>query len=107
MTDTDYGARLTDALIGRRLLPDCMPRAHRGRPMFSFWGTELGFSEDDIHATQAYRIYIDYDENLIITGADIVVEGEIISPCSGFRYENPDRFDYAPLLKWCMEHTGL
>ena len=92
--DKTYNERLTAALLGRRLRPDAMPRAHRGRPMFSFWGEELGFSGGDVHQTRAYRIYLDYNKNLEITGVDVVVEGELISPCSGYFPEALDAFDW-------------
>ena len=42
--DVAYNERLVRALIGRQLREDAMLQAQRGRPMFSFWGEELGFS---------------------------------------------------------------
>lgn len=65
--DVAYNERLVRALIGRQLREDAMPQTHRGRPMFSFWGEELGFSGGDVHAQRAYRIYLSYDENRVIT----------------------------------------
>ena len=82
-----------------------MPLAHRGLPMFSFWGEELGFSGSDVHAQRAYRIYLRYDADLVITDARVVVEGELISPCSGYFPEALDEFDYQTVLDWCMRKT--
>lgn len=103
--DVAYNERLVRALIGRQLREDAMPQAHRGRPMFSFWGEELGFSGGDVHAQRAYRIYLSYDENRVITDAQVVVEGELISPCSGYFPEALDEFDYETVLDWCMKQT--
>lgn len=82
-----------------------MPLAHRGLPMFSFWGEELGFSGGDVHAQRAYRIYLRYNAGLVITDARVVVEGELISPCSGYFPEALDEFDYQTVLDWCMKKT--
>lgn len=82
-----------------------MPLAHRGLPMFSFWGEELGFSGGDVHAQRAYRIYLRYDADLAITDARVVVEGELISPCSGYFPEALDEFDYQTVLDWCIKKT--
>ena len=103
--DTSYNNRLRQALIGRRLREDAMPLAHRGLPMFSFWGEELGFSGGDVHAQRAYRIYLRYDADLAITDARVVVEGELISPCSGYFPEALDEFDYQTVLDWCIKKT--
>ena len=102
MLETDYNQLLTDALIGRQLLPDCMPQAHIRGPMFSFWGEDAGLPPSDIHATRAYRIYLRYGDDLVITDVDVIVEGELISPCSGYRREVLDRFDYPYVLQWCL-----
>ena len=103
--DTTYNDKLTHALVGRRLNPAFMPEAHRGRPMFSFWGEELGFSGGDVHAQRAYRIYLDYGPEKVIDSVQVVVEGELISPCSGYFPEVLDQFDYPAVLKWCMART--
>lgn len=103
--DTTYNDQLAHALEGRRLRPEFMPEAHRGRPMFSFWGEELGFSGSDVHAQRAYRIYLDYGPETVIRNVQVVVEGELISPCSGYFPEALDQFDYPAVLKWCMDHT--
>ena len=58
-----------------------------------------------IHATRAYRIYVSYDETLTITDAEVVVDGELISPCSGYWSEALDEFDYPAVLSWCMKRT--
>ena len=103
--DLSYNERLVHTLIGRQLREDAMPQAHRGLPMFSFWGEELGFSGGDVHAQRAYRIYLSYNEARVITDARVVVEGELISPCSGYFPEALDEFDYQTVLDWCMDHT--
>lgn len=103
--DTTYNDQLARALEGRRLRPEFMPEAHRGRPMFAFWGEELGFSGSDVHAQRAYRIYLDYGPEKVIQEVQVVVEGELISPCSGYFPEALDQFDYPTVLKWCMDHT--
>lgn len=105
MLDQTYNEKLVSALLGRKLMPKHMPRSHRGRPMFSLWGEEAGIETGDIHATRAYRIYVTYDDNLTITDADVVVDGELISPCSGYWPEALDEFDYPAILRWCLRHT--
>lgn len=103
--DTTYNDKLAHALVGRRLNPAFMPEVHRGRPMFSFWGEELGFSGGDVHAQRAYRIYLDYGPEKVIDSVQVVVEGELISPCSGYFPEVLDQFDYPAVLKWCTART--
>lgn len=105
MLDQTYNEKLVSTLLGRKLTPGHMPVPHRGKPMFSLWGEEAGIGAGDIHATRAYRIYVTYDDNLVITDADVVVDGELISPCSGYWPEALDEFDYPFILSWCMEHT--
>lgn len=105
MIDTTYNQKLEQALVGRKLRNDAMPIAHRGQPMFSLWGEDAGIPAGDVHNSRAYRIYPDYDETLTITGIRVVVEGEIISPCSGYRMEALDQFDYEPILNWCLART--
>ena len=100
---TTYNYKMANALV--RLNPAFMPEAHRGRPMFSFWGEELGFSGGDVHAQRAYRIYLDYGPEKVIDSVQVVVEGELISPCSGYFPEGLDQFDYPAVLKWCMART--
>ena len=103
--DLTCNRRLADALLGRTLRRDAMPEPHRGRPMYAFWGEELGFGPGDVHQSRAYRVYLDYDENRVITGVDVVVEGELISPCSGWFPEALDEFDYEAVRDWCLRHT--
>lgn len=100
-----YNNKLVAALIGRRLRPDEMPRCHALGPMFSFWGEDAGMEKGDIHFSRAYRVYVNYDETLCITGAHIVVDGELLSPCSGYAQEALDEFDYPAVLDWCLLHT--
>ncbi len=101
--DYSYNDRLVSELIGHRLREDCSPRVYRGSPVLEFWGEEVGFPESDIHSTQAYRIYLEYDAGRVITDAWVQIDGEILSPCSGYSQEVLDRFDYAPVLAWCRE----
>ena len=101
--DTSFNDSLRLCLLGRRLREDCMPEAHQGRPMFSFWGQDLGL--EGVYRDRAYRIYLSYDENCRITGVDPVVEGDLISPCSGWFPEALDRFDYEAVRDWCLRRT--
>ena len=105
MLDQTYNEQLIAALVGRRLRPDAMPTAHVGGPMFSFWGQDVGLGSGDIHQSRAYRIYVDYGPDLVITAARVVVDGELLSPCSGYAMEALDQFDFAPVLAWCLERT--
>lgn len=106
MPEQTYNEQLKKRLLGRRLLPDDMPRVHSSRPMFSFWGGDAGIPEGDIHHSRAYRIYLVYDETLTITDVEVVVDGELLSPCSGYAMEALDEFDYEPVLAWCLAHTS-
>lgn len=103
--DLSYNKALEQDLLGRKLMENDMPKAHRGRPMFSFWGEQLGFSGGDVHAQRAYRIYLSYDNHLVITGVQVIVEGELISPCSGYFPEALDQFDYEMVRNWCLKRT--
>ena len=103
--DQTYNQKLRSALLGRRLQEDHMPTVHRCRPMFSFWGQDIGIPPEDIHANRAYRIYLSYDEAKTITDVEVVVDGELLSPCSGYAPETLDQFDYEPVLSWCLAHT--
>lgn len=105
MLDQTYNEKLIQALIGRRLRPDAMPKAHALGPMFSFWGSDAGLGAGDIHANRAYRIYVDYGGDLIIRDVRVVVDGELLSPCSGYAPEALDQFDFQPVLAWCLERT--
>ncbi len=105
MLDQTYNRQFVSALVGRRLRPGQMPQAHRGRPMFALWGEDAGLPPGDVHFHRAYRIYLDYDESLTITQAEVVVEGDLISPCSGYMPEALDQFDLEPVLAWCMART--
>lgn len=100
-----FDQRLCGALVGRQLRPDRLPTLHRGQPQFRLWGADAGFSADDIHADRFYRIHLDYGPDLIIRKAAVFVDGELISPCSGFRPETLDEFDYEPILNWCLDQT--
>lgn len=101
-----WNDKLTQFLIGRHLREDCMPIVHLGKERFSFSGEDLGFSGGDIHARRAYQIFIERNSENLITDAFVVIEGELLSPCSGFAYEELDEFDYPIILRWCEEHTA-
>ena len=103
--DYTYNDRLISVLKGRKLKADALPHANQGRPMFEFWGEDAGIPEDDIHSSQAYRIYLDYGDDLIIKDAWVQVDGELLSPCCGYAQEALDQFDYEPVLKWCLNKT--
>ena len=105
MPDRTYNQQLRTALLGRKLKKAYMPTVHRCRPMFSFWGSDVGIHQGDIHHSRAYRIYLTYDEALTITDVEVVVDGELISPCSGYAPEALDQFDFEPVLAWCLSHT--
>lgn len=105
MLDQTYNNKLRAALIGRQLRRDAMPAAHAAGPMFSFWGQDVGLGSGDIHQSRAYRIYLDYGPDLIITEVHVVVDGELLSPCSGYAMEALDQFDFKPVLRWCLERT--
>lgn len=103
--DMNYNELVINQIIGRHLHPEFMPKVHRGKPMLSFWGEEAGLTGGDIHSSRAYRLYLDYDRELRITDAAFVIEGELISPCSGYTYETLDELDYRAVLNWCLAHT--
>lgn len=103
--DVIYNKKLAAALIGRRLRANAPVQTRWGKPMLAFWGEDVGISRDDIHAHRAYRIYLDYEADGIITDVTVVVEGDLISPCSGYRMEALDEFDFAPVLQWCLNQT--
>ena len=105
MQSENYHELLLSALRGRKIHPDYPPIAHRNRPMLSFWGEEAGMVGGDIHAHRAYRLYLDYNDAGIIEDASLVIEGDLISPCSGYWYETLDELDYKPVLDWCLSHT--
>ena len=104
--DLTFNNKLIAALKGRVLKADALPRAFQGAPMYEFWGEDIGFPESDMHSTQAYRIYLEYDADLRITDAWVRIDGEILSPCSGYSQEVLDQFDYKPVLDWCLAKTA-
>ncbi len=103
--DFTYNHLLRDMLLGRRLRADAMPQCHRSGPMLSLWGEDAGIPSGDVHHSRAYRIYLDFDEDAVITDVQVVVEGELLSPCSGYSMETLDAFDYGPVRDWCLRHT--
>ena len=97
--------QLRAALIGRRLHPDFPPQKHCLGYMLSFWGEEAGMTGGDIHRHWNYRLYLKFDDANIITDINLVIEGELLSPCSGYSYETLDAQDYPAVLQWCLAHT--
>ena len=90
-----YNHLLISALLGR----------HSSFPLLSIMGEALGFPEGDVHATRFYRIFLTRDECDTITAVRVVVDGDLISPCSGYFPETLDEFDYKTVLHWCLENT--
>ncbi len=101
----DYHQQLRNALIGRRVHPDYMPEKRQMGSLLSFWGREAGMSGGDIHRNWNYRIYLRLEDELVVTDVQVVIEGELLSPCSGYSYEELDAMDYPAVLKWCLDHT--
>lgn len=91
-----YNDRLISALLGR----SC------DQSQLSVMGEALGFSERDVHATRFYRLFLTRDTANTITDALIKVDGDLISPCSGYFPEMLDEFDFEPFLRWCLSHTA-
>lgn len=102
--DMTYNDKLREALIGRTIRADSLPRSNQSLPMYELWGEDTGIPESDIHSSQAYRIYLDYGADRKITGAWVQIDGEILSPCCGYSQEVLDQFDYEPILNWCLAH---
>ena len=100
-----WNEKLTEFLVGRRLRQDYPPSRHLGREMYALWGEDAGIGSGDIHHHRAYRIYIERAGDRI-TDAFPVVEGELLSPCSGFSYEELDEFDYPAIRAWLEERTA-
>lgn len=105
MPDQTYNQKLLHALTGRRLRDEAPLRHHMGRPLFRLWGADAGIPEGDIHHDRVYQIYLELDGSRRITGAAVAVAGELISPCSGYREEALDQFDFQPILSWCLRQT--
>lgn len=93
--NTYYNELLAASLLGRSCLS----------PQLSIMGEALGFPEGDIHATRFYRIFFTLTEAGAITQATVKVDGDLISPCSGYFPETLDEFDYPAVLEWCLRET--
>jgi len=106
MAEQTYEDKLTAALAGRHLRPEYLPRPIGAQAGFSFWGADAGIPEGDLHHDRLYQIYLDWDERQTITGTQVMVAGELISPCSGYAVEALDAFDFEPVLNWCLAHTA-
>ena len=101
----NYNQKFIAALIGRRLRENAPVQIRWGRPMLAFWGEDVGIPQGDVHFHRAYRIYLSYGADRRITDAEVIVEGELISPCSGYMMEELDEFDFLPVLHWCLAQT--
>lgn len=101
----DYNRMLETALTGRYLMEEYPPHTHLGSRRFTLWGEEAGLTGSDIHSSRVYNIYIQTDDTGVITEARVVIEGELLSPCSGYAYEALDEFDYPHILAWCLART--
>lgn len=95
MDQQKYNDLLISALLGRT----------SSAPVLSTMGENLGFPEGDVHTTRFYRIFLTRDQGNIITDVHVVVDGDLISPCSGYFPEVLDEFDYEKVLSWCLSQT--
>jgi len=105
LLDQTWNGKLKQALTGRRLREGAAVTEHVQGPMLAFWGADLGFSEGDVHHSRAYRIYLSYGTDRILRDIRVVVEGELISPCSGYFPEALDPFDFEAVCRWCLSQT--
>lgn len=96
MNQQHYNDLLVSTLLGRT----------SPTPLLSTMGEALGFPEGDVHATRFYRIFLTRDQENVITHLRVVVDGDLISPCSGYFPEALDEFDYEKVLSWCLSQTG-
>ena len=101
----NYEAMIRKQLLGRMLRPEAGSMSQWGRPMLSSMGWELGFPEGDVHRDRSYRVYLTLDEGRRIVDAELRVEGDLISPCSGYYPEMLDEFDYGMILSWVLAST--
>ncbi len=98
----NYETLIGEYLLGRILRPEARCVSQWGRPMLSAMGWELGFPEGDVHRDRSYRVYLTLDEARRIVEAEFQVEGDLISPCSGYFPEKLDQFDYNTILSWVL-----
>lgn len=95
MEQQKYNDLVISALVGRKTATLTL----------SIMGEALGFPEGDVHATRFYRIIFTTDRQGVITTARILVDGDLISPCSGYYPEVLDAFDYEKVLNWSLSQT--
>ena len=100
--DDEWNRRLISALLGKRPRAEALTVSKWGRPMLCFMGADAGFSGGDVHRDRSYRVYLELQDGAI-TGAEIQVDGDLISPCSGYFPEALDRLDFDPVLRYCLE----
>lgn len=101
----NYNELAGSALLGRKLKEAYISPARPHSGLISFMGETLGFPEGDVHATRFYRIFLTLDPNRSINEVRIVVDGDLISPCSGYFPEVLDEFDYQAVMAHCLKHT--
>lgn len=89
---------LATAIRGRKLPVS-------GSPVLTIMGYQLGFPEGDVHANRFYRIYLSLDDTGSIQDVHIAIDGDLISPCSGYFPEMLDEFDLVPVMNWCLSQT--
>ncbi len=97
MNQESYNQQLTEFLTGRYFSGE--------KTVLNTMGDALGFPEGDVHATRFYRIFLTLSRDGCITDVRVVVDGELISPCSGYFPEVLDEFDYLPVKHWCEACT--
>lgn len=100
-----YNETTVSALLGRKLKAEYISPALPHSGLISFMGETLGFPEGDVHATRFYRLFLTLDENQVITQVRIVVDGDLISPCSGYFPETLDEFDHEAVIDLCLHKT--
>ncbi len=99
MCSFDWQDKLKQELIGCK-----MPSAWNGKDVFeiTIWGSDAGFTPGDIHCDRVYQMAFYPDQSGHIADMVMQVVGELISPCSGYRPETLDEFDYPKIKKWCV-----
>ena len=103
----NYNEILVSSLLGRKLKEEYRSPARPRNALISFMGEALGFSEGDVHTTRFYRLFLTLDETRTITDARVVVDGDLISPCSGYFPETLDEFDHQAVIDHCLSKTEL
>lgn len=100
-----YNEKAVSALLGRKLKEELISPARPRSGLISFMGQALGFSEGDVHATRFYRVFLTLGDDRTILDARILVDGDLISPCSGYFPEVLDEFDHRAVIDHCLSKT--